>query len=332
MRKMRSKIPFLILLGCTVLGGCDALSSASAPVSGISTAIDPKRQGDATHSRDSQKIDGEIIWSGTSGGINLWWTTTDLYFGSSSGIQRIWEPMAEKWVEESVAIEENDPYDPTPAIRNCGYDRHFKVLSVVGSLVSFEDSYLITCERAAHPDIDTRFTTIDLAKSGHLSYSSDSMDVDLANLGKIIKLTDYFAEEDILRALLADRVVQKALVTVNAPAPPRTLERLVRLIKKDDYSLGDYYLPPDFLTRFTFHHIEGNRVAIRLGLPPNSVANHAMHLQLGLLLPIPDRLRAQLTLASKRQEGFLMKDAEKIAGEQETVFGFRTDNGIERVK
>ncbi|MER3633119.1 MAG: hypothetical protein C4325_13985 [Blastocatellia bacterium] len=329
MRKMHSKIPFLILLGCTVLGGCDALSSASAPVSGISTAIDPKRQGDATHSRDSQKIDGEIIWSGTSGGLNIWWTTRDLYVESPSGIQKIWGPLAQKGVEEFVAANSDDGSDePTPAM-NCDYDRYFKVLSVVGSLVSFKDSYLITCERAAHPDIDTRFTTIDLAKSGHLSYS---WDVDLANLGKIIKLTDYFAEEDILRALLADRVVQKALVTVNAPAPPRTLEELVTLIKKDDYSLGDYYLPTDFLTRFAFHHIEGNRVAIRLGLPPNSVANHAMHLQLELLLPIPDRLRAQLTLASERQEGFLMKDAEKIAGEQENEFGFRTDNGIERVK
>jgi hypothetical protein len=119
------------------------------------------------------------------------------------------------------------------------------------------------------------------------------MNIDLAKPGKVTKLTDYFAEQDVLQALLADHVIQKALAGLSRQTAPRTLAELPELFAANDYALGDldFELRPDFLTRFVFHHIEGDKIAVRLGLPPHSGANRSAHQQLGLLLTIPATLK-----------------------------------------
>ena len=152
------------------------------------------------------------------------------------------------------------------------------------------------------------------------------MNVDLAKPGKIVKLTDYFAEQDVLQALLADRVVQKAIAGLNRPTLPRTLAELPELFAPNDYALGDLdsELRPDFLTRFAFHDVEGNKIAVRLGLPPHSGPSRTEHQQLGLLLPIPESLRQDSALAASRRQGFLMLDAARISTGRATTFSFRT--------
>jgi hypothetical protein len=201
-------------------------------------------------------------------------------------------------------------------------------MSLVGTVLSFEDSYYDYCG-GAHPSIDTRFTTVNLSQPGEIRYAetqdTPQMDVDLEKRGKVVKLTDFFSERDILRAMLVDPVVATALSKAAAQAPPRTLAELVELFAEDDYELGDsqFELRPDFLTRFAFHHIEGDKVAIRIGLPPHYGANQALSLQIGLLLPIPENLRRALLLADSGKRGFLMKDARSIARNQITKFRFR---------
>lgn len=301
-------------------------------------AITPEQQDERKRSTTQQNIQGDMIWRGESGGYKIWWTTSDLHFESPTGIQRIWETLVKKGVEDFIAVNSDDGSgEPLPAM-NCEYDRTFVVMSIVGTLVSFKDSYYVGCEREAHPSIETRFTTIELAKSGEVLYALEQdipmMEVDLANPGNVVKLTDYFTEEEILRALLADRVVRKALDTVNAATHPKTLAELVEYFEKNNYELGEsgYELRPDFLTRFAFHHIKSNRVAVRIGLPPHYGANRALHKQLGLLLPVPAKLRTQLELASQRRQGFLMRDSNTIAGGRVTIIRFETGNGIKRIQ
>jgi hypothetical protein len=73
--------------------------------------------------------------------------------------------------------------------------------------------------------------------------------------GKAVRLTDYFADDDIIRELLADRVIKKALADLNIASRPKTLAQLVRLFAANDHVLGDsdFELRRDFLTRFAFH-------------------------------------------------------------------------------
>jgi hypothetical protein len=141
-------------------------------------------------------------------------------------------------------------------------------------------------------------------------------------------LTDYFPEADILEAILADKAVQAAIADL--PGTPRELKQLPQLFAKDYYELGDsgFELRPDFLTRFAFHHLEDGKVAVRLGLPGHSGFNRSQHMQIGLLLPIPEALRGPLALAAGRKQGFLMKDEAVIGREQETVLSVKTGNSV----
>ncbi|MEP7269870.1 MAG: hypothetical protein ABI882_00105 [Acidobacteriota bacterium] len=81
----------------------------------------------------------------------------------------------------------------------CHYERHFTILSVVGSMVSLRDSLSGVCKPAAHPFGETRFITIDLSKSGGIAYEPNSLDVNDSDRGRILKLTDLFPESDILQ-------------------------------------------------------------------------------------------------------------------------------------
>jgi len=83
-----------------------------------------------------------------------------------------------------------------------------------------------------------------------------------------------------------------------------------------------FQLSPDFLTRLSFHHLEGKRVAVRISLSSASTATQSEHQQLGLLLPIPDSLSIRLRLAESRREGFLMSYAERAFKEKSTTFTY----------
>jgi hypothetical protein len=83
-----------------------------------------------------------------------------------------------------------------------------------------------------------------------------------------------------------------------------------------------FRFPEDVFTRFAFHHLEGDHIAVRIGLPPNVGACRTQHAQLGLLLPFPPTLKRALTLAASRQAGFLMQDQKKIAGTRATSVAF----------
>jgi hypothetical protein len=189
----------------------------------------------------SPPIEGRKIWRGRSGGIDIWWTTVDLYYQDDSGVKGIWGTLARKDFEDFDASLREDARAGEKM--DCDYNREFEVLSVVGSLVSFADYYADFCRGGAHPGADIRFTTIDLKKAGELLYArgkdASGMDVDLKESGKVIKLTDYFPEEEILRTLLDDAVVKRALATLYSPRKPKTLAELPELFAENDYELGD---------------------------------------------------------------------------------------------
>ena len=149
------------------------------------------------------------------------------------------------------------------------------------------------------------------------------MNIDLGNPpSKVSKLTDYFPEEEILQALLKDRLIQDGLDSLAHPLKPRMLKELPKLFAAQGYVLGSsgFELRPDFLTRFAFHNVEGNQVAVWISVSGGSTANQS---QLGLVkitLNIPPGLRERLLMAQSRKEGFLMKDAEEIAHGKVTSF------------
>ncbi|HZS05294.1 MAG TPA: hypothetical protein VFD58_10710 [Blastocatellia bacterium] len=315
--------------GCSATSHQNSAQDTRQPVTPtVPTQPNPVAQSDH-HSAET----GRLIWSGESAGYSLRWTTADLYVQSQAGTEKIFGPIAKKAFEEDAGdATGNSQSGGKQEQADCDLRRDFTLLSAVGTLVSFQDVDSPYCG-GLHAGYSVRFTTIDLAKQGEVPFDQGEgvgdLDIDLTNPGRVIKLTDYFAEQDILRALLADRFIQKVLADSGVKvAPPGLAELQKAFAAAVERGYIDFQLRPDFLTRFVFHHIEGDKVAVRIGLPPFGGAGyHGKHKQLGVLLPIPPLLQQPLALAATRQQGFLMKDAPEISHKQMSSFTFKTGKG-----
>lgn len=218
-----------------------------------------------------------VIWTGQAGRFVVRWTEADI---SAS--------LDGRKVFSTRAIAEHDAKENQPSAE---YSRKFALLSVVGSMISYSDKAYCDCG-GAHPISKARFSAVDLDHPGQPA-----------------RLTDSFAEADVLRALLEDTLVRKATA---GSAPPQTLAALsgASITSKDcSFSVGS-----DLPTRFAFHHVEGSQVAVRIALSHDVEACGGRMVQLGVLLPIPERLRKSLESAQAGSSGFLMKDAARISG------------------
>jgi hypothetical protein len=278
----------------------------------------------------------QAIWSGESGGFAIRWTTADLEAKSVAPPESLVfsaASLAKQGLQVFLpeALELMQDVRGSDQKRGCSYERRFTLLSVVGPLVSFQDDYYSYCQGWAHPSVDIRFTTVDLAKPGEALYvsppESGPFDLDLAKLGKVARLTDYFPEKEVLRALLNDAVIKEALANQSLPQPPQSLDELYQALKEQGIRIKGipYLLPQDFITRFAFHHLQGEQVAVRLGLPSAGGAARGLHAQLGILLPIPRALKGPLSSAASGKEGFLMENQKKMAGEGVTLIPFSFD-------
>jgi hypothetical protein len=245
------------------------------------------------------------IWSGQSGGFTIQWTTAELLarptkspaqivFSAKSITERDWKNVEEDRAE----------YD---------YDRSFQLLSVVGSIVSYDDTEYCACG-GAHPSMTDEYRAIDLAQPGKVGDKKSR---------KAAKLNDLFPESDLLKALLADPLIRKAVQASKKPEP-QTLAKLMEAILYQDIESGDcgYSVKENQLSQFAFHHVEGDQVAIRLSLSHAYETCRGQMIQVGILLPIPPSLKKSLMLAASGKAGFLMKDQKRIAHDRMTSFSF----------
>jgi hypothetical protein len=300
--------------------------AASAYVYAVNSGSAPSLSEPASLASTAQQ---RTIWTGRSGGFLFQWSATDISARPAAGANRVLfsaKTLAQRGFAEFLAASK-DP--ETGEVEKCSYDRTFTVLSVVGPVISLRDNNYSACERAAHPGGETRYTAIDLARDGSVFYKQDQMDVDLANPGKVAKLTDIFDETDILNALLADPLVREALA--GSENKPRSLDEFVEAFAGASGVTGKhcYSVAEDMFTRFAFHHLENGKVAVRLGLSGAGPCREFLT-EIGILLPIPASLKTALAQAESGKEGFLMKDQKRISRERTTTFTFKTNAGARR--
>ncbi|MEM7583870.1 MAG: hypothetical protein AAF560_10855 [Acidobacteriota bacterium] len=160
-----------------------------------------------------------------------------------------------------------------------------KVLSIVGPYISyqmFSDGYT---EGAAHP-------------WSHVTFETKHM-----GTGEVVELTEIFSEAAILEALLADSVIRRAL----EGQPPESLGELF-----DRVDGGcEFNLSQRSLTSFAFHHIQEDKIAVRLGLSHGCEVQRGSFTQLGLALDIPSELREASRSAASR--GLLMDELMQLS-------------------
>lgn len=164
------------------------------------------------------------------------------------------------------------------------------VLSVVGPWVSYEQSsggYT----GGAHPYAHTTYVTEDVTK-GKGTFS----------------LLDVFPEKDVLQALKADGFVRKHIRDEAEFKNAKTVEAMLQSLDAGEDCVGFQYGLDAVKRAVAFHHVEGNKVAVRIAFGYDNETCRGNKFVVGVLLPIPASLRPALERAAKRQEGFLMKD------------------------
>jgi hypothetical protein len=300
-----------------VLLGMGLIFGALAEVAGT----EPPAVGAPPRSPQGE-IAAPAIWTGKSGGFAIRWTTADLQARSLKRPGRLIFSAAQ--LSRRAFQTFISPPNLDGSEERITYERQFTLLSVVGSIVSLRDELYYNIQPSAHPGLEIRFTAIDLAKPGAVPDPwATEEGFSLKKSGKVAKLTDYFPEKEVLKALLNDAIIQETL----GGESPSSLAKLFKLLKDRRIEINGvpYLLPRDWLTRFAFHHLQGNKVAVRLGLPSAGGAARGLHAELGLLLPIPPALKKSLTLAASGKEGFLMADRKKLAGKGVTRIAFSID-------
>jgi hypothetical protein len=279
------------------------------------TAITQAPAGKALMAAPASSPSQSVIWTGRSGGFTIQWSAKDIIARRAGAVIFSAKSLAQSGFKEFRDINTDST---TGQADKCVYQRNFTLLSVVGSIISFRDNYYSSCEGEAHPAGETRYTAIDLAKPGAVSYK-DEMEFDLSDPGKAVKLTDIFDETDIFNALRADSLVREAYA--DSPEGPRSLSELVESFGGSVSEKHCYSVDRDLFTRFAFHHLENGKVAVRLGFSGAGPCREYLT-EIGILLPIPPSLKTALAQADAGTEGFLMKDLKKISNGRTTKLSF----------
>ncbi len=268
----------------------------------------------------SQAPSASGFWSGQSNGYNISWTSTDLL--ANKGPVRVFSAreFAKQGLAHFIAVNKEDGKMPA-----CSYERHFRLLAVVGNLVSFSDGSYASCKKEAHPGGETRFTTIDLARAEPIPYSGHDAfgQINPRHPGKSLRLSDLFPEEEIYTKLKADPGIARVLSQDGANLTPKNLAELLQdLSGKLGENPDCFSVPDDLLTRFAFRRIRPAAVTIELGLPGAGPCRDDITPVL-LEFPMSESLKTRLGAAGTVSAPFI-KDADWQEGKDETVIRLRT--------
>jgi hypothetical protein len=228
---------------------------------------------------------GKQFWSGASGGYRWIWTEKDITAQPASGGRAF--SLKRQIFPKGYGKGELEGMTSFTATA--------KPLSVVGSLLCIrEDHYW---EGGAHP-------------SGSISYAA----VDIAHPKRKLKLTDFFPDAQVRDALWADKIIHKTLADAGVKRKPATAFALQKALATKYFGGEEgqtYCFTVDFLSQFSFHHLEGNRVAVRLCVPWGAEIYRFQSTEIGILLPVPAALRSQIQAAADGKAGFLARQYAK---------------------
>jgi hypothetical protein len=253
----------------------------------------------------------QVIWRGRSGGYDVAWTDRDITARRASDGVVVFS--ARRVADAELAGMQDDHDDEVP-LRE--FERKYRLLSVVGSIISLEEASYCDCG-GAHPISWTRFVSYDVARG-------------TAARPHPMAATDLVPEADLLRALQADRLIRQAMTGAGV-RNLTSLWRMVEALKRHEIQPPNdqctYGVGEQFASEFALHHLENGRVAMRFSLGHWVEVCRGKMIQVGVLVPPRSRLVPDLTAAGTRRAGYLMKDVRAIAGQRQTVFNYRPRRG-----
>ena len=220
------------------------------------------------------------IWNGQSGGFDFRWTTNDIQVRPESDSTTLLYSASRVFQKNFGKIHSRPGY----------VLQYARIVSLVGCLMSVETYTEGFTEGAAHPFSHSRYTTIDMRHPNRTA-----------------SLADYFSPNDIYKALLHDKIIRAHL---KDDPPAATLDALIQQLAEHniDSKSCEHGFESDLLTRFAFYDVQGDSVAVRLGLSNVYGVCRGSLAQLGIWLPIPDSLKQDLSDVVSHGAGFVMKE------------------------
>jgi hypothetical protein len=249
----------------------------------------------------------QVIWRGRSAGYDVTWSTRDVAARRvSDGVVA----FSARRVTDAEWAEMQGDHDEEVPVRE--YERRYRLLSVVGSILSLEEATYCDCG-GAHPISWTRFVSYDVARG-------------TAARPHEVAATELVPEAALLRALTTDPLIRQAMDSAHVRSFA-SLRALTEALKTQpiEPAGGDctFGVGEAFPSAFALHHVEGGRVALRFSLGHYVEVCRGMMIQVGVLVPPLPRLSGALAAAGQRRAGYLMKDVAAIAGARRTVLDYR---------
>lgn len=168
----------------------------------------------------------------------------------------------------------------------------------------------------------TRYVAIDLRDpSGSVERLASDYEQQLEQ-AHAIRLSDIFAEKDVLGAFCNDTIIQSTVDTSSV----KSLRDLVKSIQ------GKHLPAPDMCGRFDWgllnefgiHHLRGTKAAVRFGISGSDPKPELLS-ELGMVVAIPPSWQSKFLLAADGKEGVLMGDLKRKTGVARTHFEFKSD-------
>jgi hypothetical protein len=249
----------------------------------------------------------QVIWRGRSAGYDVSWSDRDVAARRASDGALV---FSARRITDGEWREMQSDHDEAVPVRE--YERKYRLLSVVGSILSLEEATYCDCG-GAHPISWTRFVSYDVAR-GTVARPHP------------VAATELVPEAALLRALTADRLIRQAMDSAHGRSFP-TLRALTEALKTQAIqpAQGDctFGVGEELPTAFAFHHLENGRVAVRFSLGHYVEVCRGLMIQVGVLVPPLPRWDVAFRAAAARRAGYLMKDLAAVAGRRQTVFNYR---------
>ncbi len=207
------------------------------------------------------------FWTGESGGYQITWTERDLVARKGATTVFSAREFAKAGLAHYVEAGREPSSGKMPA---CIYERRFRLIAVVGTVMSFSDRYYASCPKEAHPGGETRFTTIDLAAGGTLAYKGrDAFGIiESEDRGKALLLTDFVSPQAVYEKLRSAPLVVRLLgQEANSPKPRNLAELMEQLSGKLGEGEDCVSVPKDILSRFAIRRADPGGSIISLGFP-----------------------------------------------------------------
>lgn len=283
-----------------MLNALDRLLAPSRPVAAAAAAQSARPEKPVAPSRDTLQL-GSQQWyyRGISQGFQVNWTSRDL---------EAWRAQDFSQTQPTFSLRRNFTAPCVEGDIRClgESETRAELTAQVGRTLGYLETTGGYVPGAAHPWANTTFSTVDM------------------ETGKPLSLTDVFSKEALYQALMKDKLVKQAL----GGAKPANFDALVEALHgkpAPDYS---YRFSREMFQNFTFNHLEGNQVAVRMAVPYGVEAWRGTLTQLGLLLPMSALTgvvsETDLRRAADRTAGILWSEASKIG--QETSIEMK--NGV----